>query len=130
MRVAIVGTGLIGASVGLAGRRAGHDVRGWDADAASLAAAAERGAVEPAASAAEAAAGAELVVVAVPVTALAAEVQAALAAALEATVTDVGSTKRSVVDAIDDPRFVGGHPLPGAGVRRPPGAPAEPLHRA
>ncbi len=29
-------------------------------------------------------------------------------------VTDVGSTKRSVVAAIDDPRFVGGHPLAGA----------------
>jgi prephenate dehydrogenase len=29
-------------------------------------------------------------------------------------VTDVGSTKRSVVAAHDDPRFVGGHPLAGA----------------
>ena len=29
-------------------------------------------------------------------------------------VTDAGSTKRSVVEAIDDPRFVGGHPLAGA----------------
>ena len=28
--------------------------------------------------------------------------------------TDVGSTKRSVVAAVDDPRFVGGHPLAGA----------------
>src|SRR5437763_1409350 len=33
MRVAILGTGLIGASIGLAARRAGHDVSGWDADA-------------------------------------------------------------------------------------------------
>src|SRR5205807_5726590 len=29
-------------------------------------------------------------------------------------VTDVGSTKRAVVAAHDDPRFVGGHPLTGA----------------
>ena len=29
-------------------------------------------------------------------------------------VTDVGSTKRAVVAAIDDPRFIGGHPLAGA----------------
>ena len=49
-RLAIVGTGLIGASVGLAARRAGvEDVRGWDPDPAHLATAAERGAVEPAA---------------------------------------------------------------------------------
>jgi prephenate dehydrogenase len=125
MKVAIVGTGLIGASVGLAARRAGHDLSGWDADPSALAAAAERGAVEPAASAAEAVAGAELVVVAAPVTALAGEVRAALAAAPEATVTDVGSTKHSVVEAVDDPRFVGGHPVAGAEVRGPAGAHAE-----
>ncbi len=29
-------------------------------------------------------------------------------------ITDVGSTKRAVVAAVDDPRFVGGHPLAGA----------------
>ncbi len=29
-------------------------------------------------------------------------------------VTDVGSTKRAVVASVDDPRFVGGHPLAGA----------------
>ena len=29
-------------------------------------------------------------------------------------VTDVGSTKRRLLDAIDDPRFVGGHPIAGA----------------
>src|SRR6266545_6372414 len=125
MRVAIVGTGLVGASVGLAARRAGHEVRGWDADGAALAAAAERGAVEAAASAAEAAAAAELVVVAVPVAAIPAAVEGALAAAPDATVTDVGSTKRAVVDAVGDPRFVGGHPVAGAEVRGPAGAHAE-----
>jgi prephenate dehydrogenase len=29
-------------------------------------------------------------------------------------VTDVGSTKRAVTAAVDDPRFIGGHPLAGA----------------
>ena len=29
-------------------------------------------------------------------------------------VSDVGSTKRAIVAALDDPRFVGGHPLAGA----------------
>jgi prephenate dehydrogenase len=125
MRVAIVGTGLIGASVGLAAGRAGHDVRAWDADTSALAAAAERG-VETAGSLEEAVGDAELVVVAVPVTAIAAEAARALAAAAAAaTVTDVGSTKRAVVDAVRDPRFVGGHPLAGAEVRGPAGAHAE-----
>src|SRR6185312_15672439 len=29
-------------------------------------------------------------------------------------ISDVGSTKRAIVAALDDPRFVGGHPLAGA----------------
>ena len=42
-------------------------------------------------------------------------VGAALAAApADCVVTDVGSTKRAVVAAHDDRRFVGGHPLAGA----------------
>ena len=32
----------------------------------------------------------------------------------DAVVTDVGSTKRALVEAVDHPRFVGGHPLAGA----------------
>jgi len=32
-------------------------------------------------------------------------------------ISDVGSTKRSIVEAIADPRFVGGHPLAGAETR-------------
>ena len=52
-------------------------------------------------------------VVAVPVGAAAETVRAALAAAPpEATVTDVSSTKRTVA-AVDDPRFVPGHPVAG-----------------
>jgi prephenate dehydrogenase len=42
-------------------------------------------------------------------------VRAALAAAGDdCVVTDVGSTKRAVVQAADDERFIGGHPLAGA----------------
>ncbi|MDQ1499989.1 MAG: prephenate dehydrogenase, partial [Actinomycetota bacterium] len=47
--VAVVGTGLIGGSLGLALRRAGLRVQGYDADAARLARALERGAVDAAA---------------------------------------------------------------------------------
>ena len=36
------------------------------------------------------------------------------AAGPECVVSDVGSVKRAVVDEVDDPRFIGGHPLAGA----------------
>jgi len=105
---------LIGASVALAARRAGlADVRGWDADAGMLATAADRGAVAPAPSAEAAAADSDLVVVAVPVALLSDAAEAALAAAPEATVTDVGSTKAALARTIADPRFVGGTRSPG-----------------
>jgi prephenate dehydrogenase len=115
VRVAIVGTGLIGASVGLAAQRRGASVAGWDVHPGALAVAAERGAVEASSSLEEALAGAELAVVAAPIAALAAQVAAVLAATgEETTVTDVGSTKASVVAAAaGSPRFVGGHPIAG-----------------
>jgi prephenate dehydrogenase len=55
------------------------------------------------------------VFVAVPVGGLSELVGEALAAApADCVITDVGSTKREVVAAHADPRFVGGHPLAGA----------------
>ncbi|HZT92398.1 MAG TPA: prephenate dehydrogenase/arogenate dehydrogenase family protein [Gaiellaceae bacterium] len=114
MKIAVVGTGLMGASLGLAARRRGDDVRGWDPDPAALATAAGRGAVEPASSLEDAVDAADLVVVAAPIAQLPAAVAAALAASGDATVTDVGSTKTSVVAAAaGSPRFVGGHPICG-----------------
>jgi prephenate dehydrogenase len=115
--VAVVGVGLIGGSIGLAARElAGADVRGWDPRDGVLAHALERGAVSTACgSLREAVDGADVAFVAVPVGALPATVAEVLAAAGEdCVVTDVGSTKRSVVAAVDDERFVGGHPLAGA----------------
>jgi prephenate dehydrogenase len=114
-RLAVVGTGLIGASVGLAAKRGGARVAGWDIDERALAAAVERGAVDSAASLSEALEGAELAVVAAPIAALPAQVAAVLeATGDETTVTDVGSTKASVVAAAaGSPRFIGGHPIAG-----------------
>jgi len=114
-RLTVVGTGLIGASVGLAAGALGARVVGWDPDPAALEAAHVRGAVAPAGSLEEALAGADLAVVAAPLAALPAQVSAVLAAAAEeTTVTDVGSTKASIVAAAgDSPRFVGGHPISG-----------------
>jgi prephenate dehydrogenase len=115
-RLAIVGTGLIGASVGLAARAAGvDDVRGWDVDPDALAVAAERKAVEPAGSLEEAVGDAELAVVAAPVAELPTEVAAVLASSgKQTTVTDVGSTKGPVARAVTDGRFIGGHPVCGS----------------
>jgi prephenate dehydrogenase len=125
--VAVVGTGLIGASAGLAARRAGARVTGWDPDPAVLAIAAEREAVEPAGTMADAVAAAELVVVAAPVAELPDAVRNVLAvAAAECAVTDVGSTKGAVCAAAGlDGRFIGGHPICGAETRGPERATAE-----
>src|SRR5207248_2576145 len=77
----IVGTRLIGASVGLAAREAGvGEVQGWDVNPDALAAAAERGAVDAAGSLGDAVSRASLVVVAAPVAALPVQVAAVLAA--------------------------------------------------
>jgi chorismate mutase len=107
-RLAVIGTGLVGASVALAARRAGVRCTGFDVDPAVLAEASALGAVDPAPSVAEAIASAELVVVAVPVGRVASAVRDALAVAgPDATVTDVASTKRALA-AVEDPRFVAG----------------------
>ena len=117
MRVAVLGVGLIGGSVALAARsRAGATVTGYDASADALAEAVDRRAVDRACDdVATAVADADAVFVAAPVSALGPLVEQALASAPDdCVVTDVGSTKRAVVAAHDDPRFVGGHPLAGA----------------
>jgi prephenate dehydrogenase len=126
MRLAVVGTGLMGASVGLAAKRAGLEhVAGYDGDAEALRVAAERGALdEPSTSVEAAVAEADLVVVAVPVTQLAAQVRTVLEAAPEAaTVTDVGSTKEWGLGLPD--RFVGGHPVCGREAHGPAHATAD-----
>lgn len=120
--IAVIGTGLIGASVGLAARRAGVEVvSGWDSDLDVLAVAAERGACVAAGSFEQAIEGASLVVVAAPVSVLPETVRAVLDRAPEGcTVMDVGSTKGAVCAAAGgDGRFVGGHPICGAETRGP-----------
>lgn len=114
MIVAVVGVGLIGGSVGMAARtRLGATVRGVDprADAALA-----HGAVDSAHDdLTEALQDADAAFVAVPVDRLPDTVRAVLAAApAGCVVTDVGSTKRAVVEAGADERFVGGHPLAGS----------------
>ena len=117
MRIALVGVGLIGGSIGLAAReRLDASVAGYDPDGEALEIARVRGAIDRASdSIAGAVADAEAVFVAAPVGALPNAVAEALGAApRDCAVSDVGSTKRAIVAAHDDPRFVGGHPLAGA----------------
>jgi prephenate dehydrogenase len=122
-RIGIVGTGLIGSSIGLAARANGSVVRGWDADAEALRVAGERGALEPAGSMEDAVREADLAVVATPVATLPGQVEAVLGADGTATVTDVGSTKGAVCAAASDRlRFVGGHPVAGSEARGPASA--------
>lgn len=121
-RVAILGLGLIGGSLGLAlcERRLAEEVAGYDPLSGTAERASERGAItEIARSPAEAAHEADLVVLAAPVGAMRA-LLAAIAPAIDpaALVTDTGSAKRAVCAAaaelVPSPsRFVGGHPMAG-----------------
>lgn len=118
MRIAVLGVGLIGGSIGLAARqRLDAEVVGWSRSRETLERALELGALDQAAGSLEAACdGAEVVFCAAPVSALSQQVGAALAASgPRAVVSDAGSTKRALVAAHgDDERFIGGHPLAGA----------------
>ena len=107
-RAAVVGTGLIGASIGLALRERGWHVTGFDGDDARGARALELGALDAVGTDPDA----EITFVATPVSSVA----ELAAAALErgGVVTDVGSVKSSIVAAVDHPRFVGGHPMAGS----------------
>jgi prephenate dehydrogenase len=107
--VNIMGAGLIGGSIGIGLRAMGWQVSAVDVDPeverqAVNFGAADRVGLDPEAS---------LTVVAAPVGSIVELVKQALAET-GGSVTDVGSTKAEICDAIDDPRFVGGHPMAGS----------------
>lgn len=118
MKIAVLGVGLIGGSIGLAARRRLEaEVVGCGRSPERLARAVELGAIDRGAgSLAEACEVADLVFCCGPVAALPEQAREALAAAgPDAVVTDVGSTKGELVAALGaDERFIGGHPLAGA----------------
>jgi prephenate dehydrogenase len=123
LRLAVVGTGLIGASVGLAAKTAGVQlVTGFDPDPDALSEAHERGAVDARADTLEeAVAAADLVVVAAPVAVIPKRLSEVLdATGPSCTVTDVGSTKARICAAMArESRFVGGHPFCGSEAHGP-----------
>lgn len=124
-RIVIVGTGLIGASVGLALKAAGFDaeVLGWDANAAELGTARERGAIDSALASPDAVltCGAELYLLATPVLPILDWMQRLAPELGEAQlITDVGSTKREIALSASKlfnrpgrARFLPGHPMAG-----------------
>lgn len=113
MRVHVVGTGLIGGSLGLALTRAGHRVTLADQSPTAAALARDLGA-----GALEDADVPEVVVVATPPDVTARLVEAALREHPGAVVTDVASVKGSVLReltgaGVDLSRYVGAHPMAG-----------------
>ncbi|HWL58228.1 MAG TPA: prephenate/arogenate dehydrogenase family protein [Paracoccus sp. (in: a-proteobacteria)] len=121
-RVALIGLGLIAGSMALAMREKGlaREIVGHARSADTRSVALEIGLVDRVCeTAAEAVEGADLVVLAVPVGAMGG-VAAEIAPHLKpgATVTDVGSVKQAVVDAVaphipEGVHFIPGHPLAG-----------------
>jgi prephenate dehydrogenase len=117
--ISIIGLGLIGGSIALAVRERWPEIRIAGVDRkAVLAHALGSGAIDRAADSAADAADADLIILAAPVRQnlkLLAEIAQRLPAAT--VVTDVGSTKRGIVDAaaaLGCASFVGGHPIGGA----------------
>ena len=108
-RAVVVGTGLIGGSIGMRLRAVGWHVTGRDQDPARAERARELGALDAVGDDAEAA----VTFVATPVHAVPAEARRALGAG-GGLVTDVGGVKASIVEAVGDARFVGGHPMAGS----------------
>jgi prephenate dehydrogenase len=107
-RAQVVGLGLIGGSIGMALRSRGWHVAGRDPDTARAERAVALGAVDALITDDDA----EITFVAVPVGAIPDAAREVLGG--RGVVTDVGSVKAPVVRAVDDPRFVGGHPMAGS----------------
>jgi prephenate dehydrogenase len=124
-RVLVVGTGLIGASVGLALKANGFEgkVLGWDASAVELADALAMGAIDEALASREdvLASEADVLVLATPVMAILDWMQRLAPVLGEGVlVTDVGSTKREITalagelyNKTGSARFLPGHPMAG-----------------
>lgn len=111
MDALILGTGLIGASVGAGLRRQGWKTAGWDPSEDALRGAMEMGGLDEVAPGPDAAGDVDLVVLAGPVQAIIAILPELSTGAL---VTDVAGVKTSVVAAAGHlPHFVGSHPMAG-----------------
>lgn len=108
----VVGLGLIGASIALALRACGWSVTGVDADEEVAAMALSTGLID----ATEPSINSNIVFIATPagtVSSIASQILSSHGDS-DLIVTDVAGVKGSIVTAIDDPRFLGGHPMAGS----------------
>jgi prephenate dehydrogenase len=123
-RMVIIGVGLIGGSLGLAvkKRRLADNVIGIGHNAERLQTALRLGAVDQAADHIDEAmiAGAELIIVATPVSMVADFVQRVASVVQNALITDAGSTKGAICSRFQQSvlpngcRFIGSHPIAGS----------------
>lgn len=119
-RANVLGLGLIGGSVALALSRLGYEIGGSDADPLKVSDAFARGIISHEGLYADA----EITFVATPVGTVTDGVREALAATT-GVVTDVGSVKAHVAQAVNDLRYVPGHPMAGSELDGLDGADAE-----
>lgn len=133
-RIAIIGTGLIGSSLGLAIKRVGAkdlEVVGHDREPTAASKAQKRGAIDRTCwNIVDAVRNARMVIIATPVLAIR-EVMERIAPHLPegCVVTDTGSTKAAVMEWASSilpewTSFIGGHPMAGKEVSGPEGAEA------
>jgi prephenate dehydrogenase len=119
-RAGLIGTGLIGGSIGLALRAQGWHVTGADRNETMQARALELGALDAVGTDPDA----DITFVAAPVGAIPALVERALRET-RGLVTDVGSVKTPMLELMGDPRYVGGHPMAGSELEGVDGARAD-----
>ena len=108
-RANVLGLGLIGGSLALALTKCGFYVTGSDENLQTTMTALERKIIQAIGIDSRA----EISFIATPVTSIPAQAKLALESTT-GIVTDVGGVKASVVNAIDDSRFIGGHPMAGS----------------
>jgi len=110
-RAHVVGLGLIGASIALGLRAAGWKVTGEDQAEATAAEAVELGAIDGT----ERHSATSVVVVCVPSSDVVSVARRQLlGSSHDLVVTDVAGVKARIVEAVDDARFLGGHPMAGS----------------
>ncbi len=116
MNIGIVGLGLIGGSLGLDLRALGHQVLGVSRQELTCQLAIERGVVDDASTNLTLLAAADVIFICTPIAAIAPTVQQLIPhLSRDTLITDVGSVKTAVVEAVAPlwHNFVAGHPMAG-----------------
>lgn len=119
MRIGIVGLGLIGGSLGFDFRAAGHHVLGFSRQSETCRLAIALGAVDEASVDPNLMSTADVVFLCTPLGVMQQTVESLIPyLSGDAILTDVGSVKAAVVEALEPlwPQFIGGHPMAGKAI--------------